>query len=465
MARSVPPAGIPDWLVLLAAIAVGGTIAAIAPLERSQAVLLGITAFCIVLWIATPVPPWFTGLAGIGLLGLAFSPELALAGFAEPVLWLIVFGLIMGEAIHRSGIGRTVERRLFAWMAPRHRTEPIDPVRLFRRLLIVLCAGGLAFALVLPSSLVRVLIMAPILIEVGRIFESRRARLGLLFGPLFSTFLGAVGVLTAFLPNIVTTGILASTTGETVSWTSWFVAVFPVMGFGRVVLIIALVYVLYRPPPESDISLPTPAGTPDPTVLRRTVGILGVGALIWMTDAIHGLHPVFGALVVAMLLLTPGIGTVEFDTVEAVDFSIVFFVGAVFAIAAGMTQTGLTDVAATALLDLVPSGTGPGALLVAVFLVTMALMFVVEGLAAASVMTPVLIPFATDMGMPVVSVLQIEAIALGHFFFPYQSIVLVAMLGFDPIESRDLIRITSILSIATIVLLLPIQVAYLIYLW
>ncbi|WP_143420455.1 transporter permease [Halorubrum vacuolatum] len=198
---------------------------------------MSITLSCIVFWIATPVPPWFTGLLGIGLIGLVFSPELALDGFAEPVLWLIVFGLIVGEGIHRSKLPQAIENWLLAWTATgveersvvscenqpcfaktneQNKCTPnfegADPVRIYQRLLIIFCFGGLLFAVMVPSSLVRVLILAPILLEIGSMFDSRRARLGLFFGPLFATFYGSVGILTAFLPNIVIIGIVDSLT-------------------------------------------------------------------------------------------------------------------------------------------------------------------------------------------------------------------------------------------------------------
>lgn len=464
---AIRPQSTPAWFIVVLATLVGLGSVLLLPFSTEQNVMLGITLFCIVLWIGTPVPPWFTGLAGIGLIGVAFSPDLALVGFAEPVLWLIVFGLIMGEAIHRAGVAKTLEHHLLGWIAPaavREGGANVDPVRLYRRLLVVLCFGGLAFAVMVPSSLVRVLVMAPILIGIGTVFESRSARLGLLFGPLFSTFFGSVGILTAFLPNIVTTGILESTTAETISWTEWLVGMFPFMGLGRVLLIIAIAYVLYRPPSDSALQITPPQQRPDTASVRRTGAILLVGVAIWATDFIHGLHPVFGALVVAMLLLLPRVGTVTFDTVEDVDFSIAFFVGAVFAIAAGLTETGFTDIAGSELLALVPADAAPAVVLGAVFFVTLVLMLLIEGLAAASVLTPILISFAAGIGLSPAIVVQVEAMALGHFFFPYQSIVLVAMLSYEPVSSRELIRITSIITIASIVLLVPLQLGYLLYL-
>ena len=462
------------WYALPVGIVVGIGTAAFAPLPEEQALILGITLFAIALWIGNPVPPWYTGLLALGLIGLAFSPDLALGGFAEPALWLIVFGLIIGEAVRQSGLAGAVERRALRWVAvglpsdenpataaPERLTEAdVDSVRVYRRLLFGLCLGGLLFALVLPSALVRVLILAPILVEVGSVFDSREARLGLLFGPLFSTFYGAVGVLTAAVPNIVIAGIVESIAGTSISWTEWFVSVFPIMGLGRVLLIAGVIYFLYRPDPDSGISVESGGEERDPAEVRRTVAFLLVGVAIWATDFVHGLHPVFGALVVAALLLLPGIGTVPLDTVGDVDFSIIFFVGAVFAVAAGLSETGFTDVAAEYLLSFVPAEAPLPIALLAVFGVTLTLVFILEGVAVSSVLTPVLISFVAETGLPLTTVAIVEAIALGHYFFPYQSIVLVAMLGYGPVEPRNLIRVAFVLSIATILLLLPLQLLY-----
>ena len=50
----------------------------LAPVGGETATLLAITLFCIALWIATPVPPAFTGMVCIGLISVTFSTDLAL---------------------------------------------------------------------------------------------------------------------------------------------------------------------------------------------------------------------------------------------------------------------------------------------------------------------------------------------------------------------------------------------------
>lgn len=92
---------------------------------------------------------------------------------------------------------------------------------------------------------------------------------------------------------------------------------------------------------------------------------------------------------------------------------------------------------------------------------TLALTFVIEGVAVSSVLTPILVTFAATAGVPVDHVAYVEASALATFFFPYQSAVLVVILRTDLVETRDVIRTATLLSIATILALLPVEIAFL----
>jgi len=93
-----------------------------------------------------------------------------------------------------------------------------------------------------------------------------------------------------------------------------------------------------------------------------------------------------------------------------------------------------------------------------VVVVSLALTLVMEGLAVASVLTPVLVSFATNAGIPLVPVAMIEAVALNAYFFPYQSAVLVAILGLDVVDSIKLTKMASICSLATLLFLVPVQI-------
>lgn len=426
------------------------------PATEPTARILSITLFCIVLWILTPIPPSYTGVIGIGLIGVAFSTELALGGFRSPATWLIGFGLLMGEATRRSGLANWGGRWITAKSVPTRLRS--DPVRTYRRLLVALSLGAHALALFVPSALVRVLVLAPILRETGARFDSRDARVGLFLGPLFATFYGSAGILTADLPNIIVTGIGQSVAGHAVSWTEWATHMYPVMGLTRVLLVVAIVFSLYRPDPETAVQLPGTDSPPMGDDERRMLVFLIGGALVWATDFVHGFHPVVGAIVVVSAAFLPTVGVVDFENaVSDVDFSILFFIGAIFAIGDGLARTGFADAAAESLLGEIPRNAPLAVILGIVFFVALSLSFLMEGLAVASVLTPILVQYADAAGVPLTPVLMVSAMPLSTYFFPYQSAVLIAILAEDVADSRDLVVTTSACSIASILLLLPLQ--------
>ncbi|WP_262177484.1 SLC13 family permease [Haloarcula laminariae] len=446
----------PAWFSVPVGVLAAGAVLRFAPLATGAARMLAIALFCIALWVGAPVKPWFTALVGIGLIGVTFSPDLALTGFQSPATWLVVVGILIGEAARQSGLADLIERIALHRMPAAVAT---DAVAAYRYLLVALSFGSLALAVLVPSSLVRVLILAPILQSLGDLFEERRAKVGIFLGPLFATFYGSSGILTGSLANIIVTGLVESSGGPTITWTEWTLWLGPVMAVGRVALIVGVAYFLYRPRDRDGVHTPDRDGPLSTTAReRRMLVFLLLGVAIWATDFVHGLHPLFGAIVVALLAFAPTVGVVGPDAVGEADFSILFFLGAIFAIAEGLRQTAFTDLAANRLLSTLPADPSLPLVLAVVVVASLALTLVMEGLAVASVLTPVLVSFATSAGIPLVPVAMIEAVALNTYFFPYQSAVLVAILGLDVVDSMELTKMASLCSLATLLLLVPIQI-------
>lgn len=446
-----------SWLSVPVGVAAAVGMLTLAPVGGETTTLLAITLFCIALWIATPVPPAFTGLLCIGLVGVTFSTDLALTGFQSATMWLVVFGLLLGEAARESGLARWggAQIKTLAWPAE---TDGLPAPAAYGRLLGVSCAAALAFAFLVPSALVRILTLAPIVAKLGETFDSDRARIGIFLGPLLVTFYAAPGIFTAGLPNIITTGIAGSLGSTTASWTTWTLQMFPVMGIGRAVVVSAVVYVQFRPADTHVVSVPSgriALRGPE----RRMLAFMLVGVLLWTTDAVNGLHPLFGALVVVLLALLPGVGVVTFDELADTDVSIIFFLGAVFAIGAGLSETGFAATAAESLLALIPASAPLWVVLVLVFAATIALTFLMEGLAVASVLTPVVVSFAQSSGFPVDPLLMIESVALSTYFFPYQTVIFVAILGEGVVDAGTLIKTATVVSVLTTLLLLPLQIS------
>lgn len=426
-----------------------------AALLTPAALVVGITVLCVALWIRAPIAPGFTGIIGIGLIGVVLSPATALTGFQSPATWLVAFGLVIGETTRETGLATSVGR----WLL--HRGVPDSATgarRTYLYTLIVLCFAGLALTLLVPSSLVRVLVLGPIVREAAETRASGDARIGLYLAPLITTFQSSVGVLTAGLPNVAIVGMLDSA-GVTITWSEWTALMFPVMGVGRAVVVIAVMYVLYRPEPDASTSIAFEADSELTGDQRRMLLFLGVGVAIWATDFVHGLHPLFGAVAVAVLAMAPRIGVAPFERVEEVDFSIIFFFGAVFAIAAGLSEVGFTRRVVDGALAVLPPSLPFPVFLGGVFALTMALQTLIESLAVVSVLTPILVTYAQQAGLAVRPIVLTEAVASVSIFFPYQSAVIIGILGQGVVDFRTIAKSLVACTVVGSLLLVPIQIA------
>ncbi|MFB6108394.1 MAG: SLC13 family permease [Haloplanus sp.] len=422
-------------------------------------VLVVIVLLAVVLWMTNALEPTVVGGIVIALVWLTQSGTRALVGFTYPATWLVVFGIVMGEAIQRSGLSSRLERALYDRILPRGSVS--NPERVYRHLLVVLSLCGAALAIVVPSAMVRVLLMAPIVTGVGERFSSEDARVGIFAGPLVATYYSGTGVLTGSLPNVIVVDILRTSGGIEVSWLQWLLTMFPLMGLARALVVALVVGRLCRPTgTEFDASHPVRESVTDRSG-RMALFVL-IGVAIWLTDVWHGLHPAFGVLVVVLLASLPSVGVLSTEALADVDVSIALFVAAVFTIAHGLTATGVADHAAQILLGTVPQPTSLAGNITLTFGVTLVSMLFVECVAVASVLTPILLE-----SVPVAHatpVVMAEDVALGTYFFPYQSGVLIAILGEGVVETRQLVVIVSACSIASTILLVPLQFAVLVLL-
>lgn len=423
-------------------------------LSTPQLLVIVVTVCCILLWVRAPIPPGYTGILAIGLIGVILSPGVALTGFQSPATWLVAFGLVIGQTTRETGLATSVG----GWLLERGVPSSVSRRRrLYLYTLTVLCVAGLALTIFVPSSLVRVLVLGPIAREAADSFDSDEAQVGIYLAPLVCTFQSSVGVLTAGLPNVAIVGILESLTGTTITWSRWAVLMFPVMGVGRMLVVVAVMYFLYRPAPGDVGDVDFRTDTALTGRQRRMLLFLGVGVLVWSTDFVHGLHPLFGAVAVVVLSMAPRIGVVSFDTMEDVDFSVLFFFGAVFAIATALSDVGFTKQIVRSALSVLPASLPMPVLLGGIFLLTAALQLLIESLAVASVLTPILVTYCQQAGVAVQPVVLTEAVASVSVFFPYQSAVLIAIIGQDVVGFRTVAKALVVCTVVGTLVLLPLQ--------
>lgn len=443
-------------VVLAALLLAAGFLAPPAWLPAPQQRALGITLFALVLWTAQPVPISWTSLAVLLLLPAAGLLDFGqtFAPFAGSTIWLVFSGMVLSLMVSESGLGDRLARASLPVLAGGR-----------LRLLLGLHVLGLAAAFLVPSGVVRVLLLMPVAAALIRALdpdgEDPALPPAVTSSILHGTYYGGAGILTGTVPNIIVAGQLEAATGRVVYWGEWLLWMFPVLGALRTLLCVAVIWVLWgrrlRPVRERG---PIRVGAPGPGE-RRALSLMVLGVALWATDVAHGLPPVFVGLGLVLAAVTPGLGILAPGRLRQVDFPFFFYLAALFGIGAVLDGTGFSGRLLAGVIAFLREAAGgwldPHLVLTAA---AVPLDFLMDIAAVGAVATPGLLEAGSAAGLgPLASALSV-AMATTVAFLPYQSAPFMIALGYGTLTPRQLATSMFLISALSLLLLSPLNVLY-----
>lgn len=392
------------------------------------------TSFAAVLWVTGAVPLSLTALSiPVVLTTVGVYPDFAdaVAGFADPVVFLLLAGFMLAEALQTHGI----DRRIAFAILVRFGTSPRGLV------LGVMVATALLSMVV--SNTATVAMMVPVVLGiVGTVtdvaeFDADRAadapagsnlQIAMLLGVAYAASLGGVGTLVGTPPNAIVVGQLDDLVGVEITFVEWLAVGLPMVTVTLPVAWVLLTYVAY-PPEPFDVSrarerarhqrrsmgrLSAPA--------RRTVVVFGATASLWVLGGLGFLFVdplprawhvtlfggtgtnAFGTVghqgvlfyVLVGLLAVPALvvsGAADWDDLLDVDWGTLLLLGGGLSLA-----NALADTNATRWLAEVAFGSLVGSPIVVVLLVVVAVTVVVGELASNTAMAALLVPVLVTVG-------------------------------------------------------------------
>ncbi|MBI2219744.1 MAG: anion permease [Acidobacteria bacterium] len=357
---------LPGILGGLAAVAGGLLLPPPAPITEVGMARLGLLAFAVIWWVATPLPAAFTTLAMLaaGVLSGALSLAGAFAHSNSWLLWFVIGTFGLGAALDATGVNRRFALALLdvRWVRG-------HPVRFMTMFLIsaTLMSGVMAntvVAVVWLSLAVKIYELLKIdhadpLVEANTLGIAWAANIGGLITPVGNG------------TNAPTIGLVAAATGTTVTFLQW-----TAIGSGLALLLMAsAIALLWLAVPHGSGTLGGPHLSdhisaerrrlgPMPVAERRALAWVGVAVALWFAPdaarmllspdiaaiAQSRLHLTVPALLVPLgMCLTPVpdpkrrfVLTWE-EWLRGVDWSLVLFIGGVMAlgIAVGEEATGV----------------------------------------------------------------------------------------------------------------------------
>jgi sodium-dependent dicarboxylate transporter 2/3/5 len=428
------------FTLVVAVLVVGAVATAPTPpsLTTGGQFALATMAFAAILWITGALPLALTALLiPLLLTGFGVYPAFgdAVAGFADPVIFLLLAGFMLAEALQSHG----VDRRIALAILVRFGTSPRGLV------LGVMVATALLSMVV--SNTATVAMMVPVVVGVvgsvtdlttvddptdsattGDAARVSNFQVAMLLGVAYAASLGGVGTLVGTPPNAIVVGQLDDLLGVEITFVEWLAVGLPLVVLTLPVAWALLTYVVYPPEPY-DVSAARDRAREElrsmgslSSQARRTVAIFAATAVLWLLGGFEFLFrdslpsawrvtlfggpgaSVFGTAghqgvlyyVVVGLAAVPALvvtGAVAWDELVDIDWGTLLLLGGGISLA-----NALADTRATEWLAEVTLGSLGGAPVVAVLLVVVAGTVLVGELASNTAMAAILAPLLINVG-------------------------------------------------------------------
>ncbi|AVD85748.1 DASS family sodium-coupled anion symporter [Pseudomonas sp. Rh2] len=390
--------------------------------------------------------------------GSSAGVSMALSGFANPALALVVGALFIAAAMTHTGLDKRIALVTLSKVGAST-----------QRVLLGSMAVIVLLSLVVPSATARSACVVPIMMGVIAAFGvSARSNIaaGIMIIVAQGTSIWNIGIQTAAAQNLLTVGFMDKMLGQRVSWIDWLMAGAP---WAVIMSLVLVVLVLKLLPPESD---KVPGGMEGVnqsltqlgpmTGAQKRLGLVSLLLLLaWATEGrLHPFDTTTTTYVGLVVLLLPRFGVMTWKDVQArIPWGtvIVFGVGISLGTALLSTQAGQwlgAQVVERTGLDQVGS--------LGVFAILSAFLILIHlGFASATALTSAFLPILIavlqtlpgDFSRVGMTMLLGFAVSFG-FILPINAPQNMVCLGTDTFTPRQFARVGIWVSVIGYVLLL-----------
>jgi di/tricarboxylate transporter len=410
------------------------------PQARGAVLLVGAILF----WTLDVLPDYVVALGVIVVWNMAgIGPSgPSLSGFASPVWFLLLGVLAVGGGLARSGI---LQRVAFALLS-------LFPAT-FCGQVVAFLVGGLLATPLLPLTVARCALMAPLARQVARLlgYPARsRAAIGIGLAAFVGSSLLSRVFLSGATVNLIAWSLLPPATRP--GWWMWALAATPMLLVVTLGLL-GVILLRYRPandrPLERDVIERQRHEIGPLTARERAAGICAAAVLIGLVAGPQlSIDGAWFACLGAIALTATGVLTREHFR-GAIDWPLLIFLGVILGMPAMIHQAGVDAQLASALPVLVAWAHGsPGWTLTVLFVIVTGMRFLLSEWVAIPLLTATLLPLAPALGVDPWIVAFVVLVASNVWIAPYQFSSYLAFWSASDGElfAHDQVRAFSIVS-------------------
>lgn len=443
---------------VLTALAVAGAIAvyfAPAPAGVTQETMhaAALVLLTVGLWAIGALPEHVTGFIFFTLaMVLAVAPaQVVFSGFASNTLWLVLGGLVIAEAVRRSGLARHIAGVLFERF-----------MHSYVQLVAAMVALAIVLSFLMPATVGRILLLVPIANALSERVGFERGSAGyygIVLAAIMATYQCGTTVLTANAPNLVLAGSAEALYRIQITYAEYFWVQFPVLGLLKGSAIVVFICWLFRAEVRSVEGRSESAPlTPEQ---RRMMLILVLSLALWATDFLHGIKAGWIAMAAAIICMLPRVGVMSPVAFGDVKLGAYFYVAATLGLGLVTQTTGLSQLLGQMTESAMPIERGADFLnFIKLSLFSTFAAMLSTNPAQPAVLGPLAAYFAEATGWPLKATLMTFSVGFTTFLLPYQVPPVIVGMQVSGVRLATMLRLSLPLALFGIVLMLPLQ-----YIW
>jgi len=356
---------------------------------------LALLAFAIAMWVTRVVPLSVTSLIILfmqPIMGIQ-SFEDAVIGFANPIIFLMLGGVIMAEAVRKSGLAFRLSYGLLSKLG----------ISSERVLFASIFSTGLLSSWI--ENVIAYTMLLPVIKEIVALMGCRDVKSGgsnfakaMVLGGSFGSLAGGLGTEIGTFPNLMAAAYTK------LPFANWMI-----FGFPLAIILMLLIWktLLIVFPPEvreirggkevvkDKLSHLGPMGRDE----KKSLIILFFAIALWVTISWTGLNSCSVALIAAVLFIFAGV--IEWKDVQKnVDWGLIVFFGGALSLGSALLNTG----AAKWLINNIIAVTGspsPVIMMLILMVLGVSIMQVMSNIALAAIIVPLSVALSHTQHLPV----------------------------------------------------------------
>ena len=398
---------------------------------------LALLVFAIIMWATEPVHLAVTSLIILfiqPIIGVASFND-AVIGFANPIIFLMLGGFIIAEAIRESGLAQ----RLTYTLLDRLGTSPD------RSLFVAVFSTGLLSAWI--ENVVAFAMLQPIIKEIIPLMGVKDPEKGksnfakaMILGASYGSLAGGFGTEIGTAPNLMAAAY------TNIPFAQWMLFGFP-LAFIMMFIIWKYLGRVFKPEVEGviggskTISDKMDELGPVTRTEKITLIILLFTISLWVTTNFTGLDSYSIALIGAVLYFAFGIVKWN-NALKNSDWGLIVFFGGALSLGAALLNTGAAAWIINILLSMMGSNVSTIAIMILLMIIAVSLTQVMSNIALAAILVPLSVTLASAQGQPIGTYAVPVAIACSlSFMLPMADPTVAMAYGTNYVKLKEIFKV------------------------